>query len=252
VRLFMGFIDKKGRPGALKGPVKALVVDDDEHIRVLCREALSAAGYTVEAAVNGMDALARLEAGGHELVITDVTMPVLDGIGLYIKALKARPHMKDRFIFMSGGAGGPEAFESLPGIGKNWIVKPFGIGELLGLIERVLEAAGPSRWSAADRRLEKRLSWKEDCYRISEDGTLSLGPFATTLDISRHGLRIRHGGGPLALDSTLRMDIGPINFRCAALVVWSSGPDTLGSISGLRLSVPTRPSAIEMAVRGNR
>ena len=59
--------------------LRILVVDDDVDIRVLLRELLERAGYTVDEAEDGRPALRKLFANAPSLVILDVTMPELDG-----------------------------------------------------------------------------------------------------------------------------------------------------------------------------
>lgn len=69
---------------------KILLVDDDQYIRELYVEVLKDAGYEVTPAVDGEDALAKLTTGGYDLVLLDIMMPKLDGIGV-LKSLKEKP-----------------------------------------------------------------------------------------------------------------------------------------------------------------
>jgi two-component system chemotaxis response regulator CheY len=57
-----------------------LVVDDAGLVRLYYRDALERAGYAVEEAINGVEALERLLATGADLVIVDVNMPMMDGL----------------------------------------------------------------------------------------------------------------------------------------------------------------------------
>src|SRR5581483_7703522 len=76
---------------AAQEPPKLLVVDDSVSIRQLQRSILEAAGYRVETATNGREALDRLaDDAGIDLVVTDVEMPELDGLGL-TRAIRELP-----------------------------------------------------------------------------------------------------------------------------------------------------------------
>ncbi|NIS74125.1 MAG: response regulator, partial [Deltaproteobacteria bacterium] len=62
--------------------VTVLVVDDEEMMRELVTERLKLEGYTVEAAENGEQALQKIKANGYDLLLTDLNMPVLNGLQL--------------------------------------------------------------------------------------------------------------------------------------------------------------------------
>ncbi len=69
---------------------KILVVDDDLYIRDLYEEVLKDEGYEVETASNGEIALNNLKKGGYDLVLLDIMMPKIDGLGI-LAELKASP-----------------------------------------------------------------------------------------------------------------------------------------------------------------
>ena len=69
---------------------KIIVVDDDQYIRELYVEVLANEGYVVNSAVNGEEALAKIQQGGYDLILLDVMMPKLDGIGV-MDALNKKP-----------------------------------------------------------------------------------------------------------------------------------------------------------------
>jgi two-component system chemotaxis response regulator CheY len=115
-----------------------LVVDDSATMRALVRQALEPDGHTVVEAPHGAAALAALERSPADLVITDVIMPEMDGLGLtrrlranealrripvLILTTEATPAMKERG--RSAGATG-------------WLVKPFHPDTLRQSVRRVL------------------------------------------------------------------------------------------------------------------
>jgi CheY-like chemotaxis protein len=61
---------------------RILVVDDEEAIRLLYREELTDAGYQVELAADGQEALRKLQAGRPDLMTVDIKMPGMDGLEL--------------------------------------------------------------------------------------------------------------------------------------------------------------------------
>lgn len=73
---------------------RILVVDDSITVRELERQLLQARGYAVDVAVDGMDGWNAIRSGSYDLVVTDVDMPRLDGIGL-VSLLKSDPARKD-------------------------------------------------------------------------------------------------------------------------------------------------------------
>ena len=81
----------KDQPKA-NGP-RVLLVDDDKYIRDVYQELLQSEGYQVDIASDGQEALDLVSAGGYELVILDVIMPKIDGIGI-LTELKDHPAKK--------------------------------------------------------------------------------------------------------------------------------------------------------------
>ncbi len=79
-----------------------LVVDDDKDLRDVVRVVLEHSGFTVSEATNGLEALRKLEARSVDLIVLDVFMPELGGIG-FLENLPAR-FRKIPVIAMSGGA----------------------------------------------------------------------------------------------------------------------------------------------------
>lgn len=114
-----------------------LAVDDSASVRQMVKFTLSSAGYTVIEAVDGKDALTKLN-GPVNLVITDLNMPNLDGIGL-IRGVRANAACKGIPILMLT----TESQESRKQEGRvagatGWIVKPFTTQQLLAVVKRLI------------------------------------------------------------------------------------------------------------------
>jgi two-component system response regulator AtoC len=78
------------------------VVDDEPVIIDLCVEFFQSREQVTDAAATGMEALRKIEAGDYAVVVTDLKMPRMSGIQLYESAVKIKPEMKARFIFLTG------------------------------------------------------------------------------------------------------------------------------------------------------
>lgn len=110
---------------------KILVVDDDEDVRDMCTALLAENGYSVKTAANGKDALKELKNSVFDLVITDLNMPELDGIGLFMLALKEHEYLKYKFLFFSGDHFSKPQSWPFHQMNLNFIQKPFSIKEFL-------------------------------------------------------------------------------------------------------------------------
>lgn len=115
-----------------------MTVDDSASIRQMVSFTLREAGYDVVEAVDGKDALAKLNGRTPHMVITDLNMPNLDGIGL-ITALRAVPSCKFIPIVMLTTESQIEKKQEGKAAGATgWIVKPFKPEQLLAVVRKVL------------------------------------------------------------------------------------------------------------------
>lgn len=84
---------------------RILFIDDDLYIRDVYEEVLTSEGYIVETAINGEEGLAKLQQGGYDLVLLDVMMPTLDGIGVLEELQKNPPQQKNGPIILLTNLG---------------------------------------------------------------------------------------------------------------------------------------------------
>lgn len=111
-----------------------LIVEDEVPIREVVRAILEEEGYRVVAVGDGRAALAALAADRYHLVLSDMMMPHLDGVGL-AKAMQARPELRTiPLILMS--AVRPAQAQQVPH--SAFIAKPFDLNDLLNTVERAL------------------------------------------------------------------------------------------------------------------
>lgn len=115
-----------------------MTVDDSASVRQMVSFTLQQAGYEVVLAVDGRDALAKLNGGGVHLVLTDLNMPNLDGIGL-IRQLRADARYKFTPIIMLTTESQGEKKQAGKAAGATgWIVKPFQPEQLVAVVKKVL------------------------------------------------------------------------------------------------------------------
>ena len=119
-------------------PRTVLVVDDSVTIRQMVSFTLKQAGFSVVEAVDGQDALERLDANRVDLIVTDLNMPRLDGTGM-IRRVRQRPATKSTpVVMLTTEAQESKRQEGRAAGASAWIVKPFHPDKLLHVIGKVL------------------------------------------------------------------------------------------------------------------
>lgn len=115
-----------------------LAVDDSASMRKMVTFTLKSAGYEVEEAVDGVDALEKAKATQFDCIITDVNMPNKDGITL-IRDLRALPNYKfTPMLTLTTESGAEKKQEGKAAGATGWIVKPFDPDQLLKTLKKVL------------------------------------------------------------------------------------------------------------------
>ena len=120
---------------------RILIAEDEESIRNLVARALRQDGHEVLTANDGAEALDVLvrEKGAFELLLTDIRMPVMDGIALALAA--ARDHPDLTILLMTGYADQRERAHGLDALIHDVITKPFTPAELRSAVTSALAAA---------------------------------------------------------------------------------------------------------------
>jgi signal transduction histidine kinase len=115
-----------------------LVVEDEAQLASAVVDALRDAGYVVDHAADGEEALAMVKARSFDLVICDLKMPRVDGKAFYGMLAAAAPGLSKRVIFVTGDVAGTDAEKFLQESGCRWLAKPFRLGELLRAVREGL------------------------------------------------------------------------------------------------------------------
>ena len=118
-------------------PKRILTVDDSKTMRDMLLMTLKKAGYDVVQAEDGQDGLAKLENGGADVIITDINMPVMDGIA-FIKACRAKAaYASTPILTLTTESSATKKAEGRAAGATGWIVKPFNPEGLLRVVEKV-------------------------------------------------------------------------------------------------------------------
>ncbi|MFT5519873.1 MAG: two-component system chemotaxis response regulator CheY [Enterobacterales bacterium] len=117
---------------------KILAVDDSASMRQMVTFTLSGAGYDVTDACDGQQALDAAKSQQFDVVVSDVNMPIMDGITL-IKELRKLPQYRTTpLLLLTTESSGDKKMEGKQAGATGWIVKPFNPEQLLKTIKRVI------------------------------------------------------------------------------------------------------------------
>lgn len=123
---------------------RILIAEDEESLRGLVQRALAEDGHEAVAAADGAEALeALMRAGGKfDLILTDIKMPVMDGIALALAAARDYPDIT--ILLMTGYADQRERAHGLDALIHDVVAKPFSVDEIRRVVANAI-AAGARR-----------------------------------------------------------------------------------------------------------
>lgn len=125
---------------------RILVVDDETNARSALAELLDDAGYAVSTAADGRTALLQMEQREPDVVLTDLKMPGMDGLGLIEHGRPMSPH--SAFIVMTAFATIDTAVKAIKLGAESYLTKPLELEAVLAVVERALEKTRLSREAA--------------------------------------------------------------------------------------------------------
>ena len=118
-------------------PTRVLTVDDSASMRALLNHALTANGFDVEQADDGVAALEWLAVNEVDVVITDINMPRLDGFGLIEELRKGSRHRDRPILVLTTESSDEKKARARAAGATGWIVKPFDAEKLTTAVRRV-------------------------------------------------------------------------------------------------------------------
>ena len=117
---------------------KILVVDDEESIRSFVQRALTMDGHIVMTAQDGAEALDVLVENGFDLLLSDIRMPLMDGVALALSAGRDYPDMM--ILLMTGFADQRERTADLETLIHDVVTKPFSLAQIRDAVDGALKA----------------------------------------------------------------------------------------------------------------
>lgn len=116
-----------------------LIVDDSESIREVVNFTLENEGFNVLVGVDGQDALKFLNGEKIDLIITDLHMPVMNGIELIRKVRTMDAYSRVPILFLTTESQTAKKMEAKEAGATGWIIKPFVPAKLIGAINKVIK-----------------------------------------------------------------------------------------------------------------
>jgi two-component system, cell cycle sensor histidine kinase and response regulator CckA len=118
-------------PPAKAAGSTVLVVEDEAALGDAVAEALADAGFIVDRAGDGIEALERVDGRAYDLIVCDLKMPRLDGPSFYRELSVRNAPLARRILFVTGDVAGTDAERFLEESGCRWLAKPFRLRDLL-------------------------------------------------------------------------------------------------------------------------
>ncbi|WAU84814.1 response regulator transcription factor [Streptomyces sp. Qhu-G9] len=205
--------------------MRLLIVEDEKRLAVSLAKGLTAEGYAVDVAHDGLEGLHRASEGTYDLVILDIMLPGMNGYRV-CGALRAAGHDVP-ILMLTAKDGEYDEAEGLDTGADDYLTKPFSYVVLVARVKALLRRRGPSggaspvhevgnlRVDTAARRVfladdEITLTTKE--FSVLEQLVVRPGDVVSKADILEHVWDFAYDGDPNIVEvyiSTLRRKLGP-------------------------------------------
>jgi len=146
---------------------KILIVDDDKSIRYTLRDILEFEKYTVDEAVDGLDAMVKVKQGKYDVVILDIKMPKMDGMDVIEKIQVLRPDLP--VVMISGHGNIDTAVEAVKKGAFDFIQKPPDLNRLLITIRNAMDK---SSLITEKKVLQRKISRKGTIQIVGESDVI--------------------------------------------------------------------------------
>ena len=113
---------------------RVLLLEDDPAFKEIMTDFLQESGFEVVAVQNGVEGVHEVLASDFEVILCDMMMPTLPGDMFYRAVERMRPHLCERFIFMTGHRGNQKVNEFITNVCGTMLGKPFHVDDLLEMV----------------------------------------------------------------------------------------------------------------------
>jgi two-component system chemotaxis response regulator CheY len=117
---------------------RILAVDDSASIRQMVKLTLSGAGYDIVEAGDGAEGLSKARATPLDMVVTDLNMPVMNGLGLIRELRKLPAYRGVPILFLTTESDAEMKRQAKAAGATGWITKPFQQDQLVAIVRKVL------------------------------------------------------------------------------------------------------------------
>jgi DNA-binding NtrC family response regulator len=212
---------------------RVLVVDDDPGVRYTLREILSSAGFAVEEAAGGEEALRRLEAAPASVVVSDLRMPGIDGMELLRRLVARSP--APRVVLVTAHGSERQAVEAMKAGAWDYFRKPFDAEELVAVVRRAEEAArlaDENETLQGELALAGELVYASEAMRRLAALIARVAPRDVTVLISGESGTGKERVAEAIWRASRRADRPLVCFNCAALTAELAEAELFGHVRG--------------------
>ena len=147
------------KDGAAGPPVEVLIVDNDEAHAEVVAESLERLGFHGHVATSGSQGAQMIEEGAFDVIITDLVMPDVDGLGILARAKETLPECE--VILMTGHGTVPSAVEAIQKGAFNYLLKPLNLEQLRAVTEKAAQSGTLRRANVElNRRLDEKYGFE--------------------------------------------------------------------------------------------
>jgi two-component system, cell cycle response regulator CpdR len=133
---------------------KILIAENELALREFIARGLERRGHAVVLTDDGATAVEALKTGSFDLLLTDIDMPIMDGIALVNIAAPQHPAMK--IVVMSGHEHQLERAQAMTGLVSRVIAKPFTIPEICDAVDEAIDGPAPQKKRAGAKRTKPK------------------------------------------------------------------------------------------------
>jgi DNA-binding response OmpR family regulator len=137
-----------------EGPQKILILEDDIELQSSIRDYLALRGCNVYTSQDGAGGIRQVMAMDFDAIICDMIMPNFPGDKFYLATSRVKPHLCERFIFVTGDCSNCHVVEFIRSVNGTVLFKPFRFEDLGCAIDKVLDKRSVERTCDTEARME--------------------------------------------------------------------------------------------------